>query len=72
MRVLNDYMCRNGHTHEAFLPMGQKEVSCPVCGEVATVTLHAPAIKLEGWSGSFPGRAIKWEREHYKAGSKKS
>lgn len=72
MKVLNDFVCRNGHTHEEFLPMGQKESTCPVCGEVSLKALGAPAIKLEGWSGSFPGRAMKWEREHQKAGAVKS
>jgi hypothetical protein len=72
MKVLNDFVCRNGHKHEALLPMGQKETWCPICGEVSEKALSAPAIKLEGWSGHFPGRAMKWEREHMKAGAVKS
>lgn len=72
MKVLNDFECRNGHKHEAFLPMGQKETSCPVCGEVSNKALSAPAIKLEGITGSFPSRAMKWQTEHMKAGAVKS
>ena len=33
-------------------------------GEMAKRKVSAPAIKLEGWSGSFPGAANKFDRIH--------
>jgi len=71
MLVMNDFKCRNGHRHEALLPKGQKQTFCTVCGEVASVCLTAPRIKLEGWSGSFPSAAMKWDRDHKNASQKK-
>ena len=66
-----DYKCPDGHLTEVF-GKGQSSVECPVCGAPAEKQLSAPPCKLEGWSGAFPGRAMRWEREHWKAGMKKS
>lgn len=63
MRVF-DFECRNGHKHEHFVQNGTTEVTCLTCGTVARKVLSAPMFKLEGWSGSFPGAASKWERDH--------
>lgn len=63
MRVF-DFVCPNNHVHEHFVPNGQTEVPCPDCGQEARRMVSAPAFKLEGWSGSFPGAAMKWERDH--------
>lgn len=70
MRVF-DFECQNGHRHEHFVPNGQTEVPCDTCGLVARKVLSAPAFKLEGWSGSFPGAAMKWERDHELRAKKK-
>jgi hypothetical protein len=66
-----DYTCPNGHTHERFTREGANEVTCESCGLVATKVIGTPAIKLEGWSGSFPGAAMKWERDHERRGKTK-
>jgi hypothetical protein len=70
MRVF-DFVCRNGHVRENFVPNETSEVKCPSCGEVARKMVSAPNIKLEGWSGSFPGAAMKWDRDHVKRAKKK-
>lgn len=70
MRVF-DFECRNEHRAEHFVPTGQTEVKCDVCGEVARKCVSAPSFKLEGWSGSFPGAAMKWERDHINRAKKK-
>lgn len=70
MRVF-DFECRNGHKHEHFVPNEANEVTCKDCGEVARKVVCAPAFKLEGWSGAFPGAAMKWERDHELRAKKK-
>lgn len=70
MRVF-DFMCQSNHVHEHFVPNGTDEVTCPECGQNARRLISTPAIKLEGWSGSFPGAAMKWERDHVKRAKKK-
>ena len=42
------------------------------CGANATKMVSAPQCVLEGHSGDFPGRHMKWVREHEAAGRKKS
>jgi len=64
-----DYGCANGHVQEVFAQAeDHSERPCEVCGEPAQRQLSAPAFILEGHSGHFPGRAMKWEAEHEKAG----
>jgi len=70
MRVF-DFVCRNGHRHEHFVPNGTTEVVCDTCGTEARKVISAPSFKLEGWSGSFPGAAMKWERDHELRAKKK-
>jgi len=71
MRVF-DFTCPNGHTHERFVANGTTEVECETCGQKAAKIIGTPAIKLEGWSGSFPGAAMKWERDHERRGRTKA
>lgn len=66
MRVY-DYVCPLGHRTEHFTRDAAPTAQC-ACGETSTRALSAPNFILEGHSGSFPGRAMKWEREHEKAG----
>lgn len=70
MRVY-DFVCPNDHVHEHFVPTGTNVVECPDCGQDARRMISTPAIKLEGWSGSFPGAAMKWERDHERRAKKK-
>ena len=45
---------------------------CDRCNTTCNRAVDAPAIKLEGITGHFPGAASKWERDHYKAAKRKS
>lgn len=62
--IVRDYKCRNGHTWEAFLPSGQEETTCQVCGANGEKQLSAPQAVLDGVSGHFPGALMKWEKRH--------
>jgi hypothetical protein len=57
-----DFTCSNGHTTEHFTSHTQEEIKCPVCSSPAFKQISSPSVKLEGWSGSFPGAAMKWEK----------
>ena len=58
-----EFVCENGHYNEKLTEYETESVSCK-CGKDAYRVLSAPAIKLEGWSGSFPGAAGKFDRIH--------
>ena len=63
-----DYRCSNGHVFEQF-----QNTTAPLmwatcdCGQPAEKQLSAPRFTLEGWSGAFPGAAMKWDQRHEKA-----
>lgn len=64
-----DFRCTDGHVTEHFVTDDMQSTLCH-CGRAATRQLAAPPCKLEGYSGSFPGRAMKWERDHEQAAKK--
>ena len=64
-----DFQCDAGHRTEHFVQDNTDSVPCS-CGRTATRQLSAPAFHLEGYSGAFPGKAMKWEREHELAAKK--
>lgn len=59
-----DFVCVCGQRTEELVVYETSEIPCGGCGGVALKTISAPAIKLEGWSGSFPGAANKFDRIH--------
>jgi putative FmdB family regulatory protein len=59
-----DFYCPKGHTSELFVSVDTDETKCPQCEKTAYRIISAPNVKLEGWSGSFPGAAMKWEKKH--------
>lgn len=59
-----DFICPNGHRSELFVSAQTDETKCPLCDNTAHRAVSAPNVKLEGWSGSFPGAAMKWEKKH--------
>ena len=71
MYKIFDFRCPNGHVFEKMVS-GDKAVCRCDCGEDAAKQLSAPAFILDGASGDFPGRHMKWVREHEKAGNKLS
>lgn len=64
MKRMYEFVCENGHHTEKLTGYETAQVPCGDCGGVALKTISAPAIKLEGWSGSFPGAANKFDRIH--------
>ena len=63
MKRMFDFACENGHKTERLCDYETQSFRCE-CGEITSRVLSAPAIKLEGWSGSFPGAASKFDRIH--------
>ena len=64
MKKLFEFQCRE--CKEIFEEYTEyKQVStCPSCKSDADKLISAPRIDLEGYSGSFPGAAIAWEKKH--------
>ena len=63
MRRMFEFVCASGHHMDKLTDYESKSVPCD-CGETAHRVLSTPAIKLEGWSGSFPGAANRFEKSH--------
>ena len=63
MKRMYDFVCENGHKIERYCVYEMQSVQCE-CGGLANRTISAPSINLEGWSGSFPGAAMKFNRKH--------
>ena len=64
-----DFKCDQGHYFEEFVEDGVTTSRCG-CGANATRVVSATPCVLEGASGDFPGRHMKWVREHDEAGRK--
>ena len=67
MYKVYDFECPNGHVIEKFVPNGTRISRCD-CGAEGTRMVSAPAFILDGSSGDFPGRHMRWVKEHEKAG----
>lgn len=59
-----DFLCRQEHITEAYVDSDVRSIKCHTCEQDADRIISSPAIKLEGWSGSFPGAANKFDRIH--------
>ena len=71
MLKVYDFCCPNGHVFEKFVS-GNVTASRCGGGETAEKKLSAPSFILDGSSGDFPGRHLKWIKEHEKAGRRKT
>jgi hypothetical protein len=63
MKRMFDFACANGHKTERLVDYETTGFKCE-CGGIANRIISAPSISLEGWSGSFPGSANKFDRKH--------
>jgi hypothetical protein len=63
MKRIYEFVCENGHKIERYCDYEAQETQCE-CGGSANRTISAPSVKLEGWSGHFPGAAMKFDRIH--------
>lgn len=66
MRIY-DFKCEDGHVEEHIVKSSEIDRHMCGCGKVGIRQLSAPPCILDGASGHFPGRAMKWEREHEQA-----
>ena len=66
MYKIYDFRCTNGHIFEEMVESGITTSRCG-CGANATKIVSATQHILDGASGDFPGRHMKWVREHEKA-----
>ena len=64
-----DFRCTNGHIFEEFVDEHTTSSRCG-CGANATKIVSATPCILYGSTGDFPGRHMKWVREHEEAGRK--
>ena len=73
-RMLFDFRCANGHTHEELVPPEWQSVPCDQCDQPANRIISPVRSQLEGITGSFPGAAMAWEkrRESHMAKEKKN
>jgi hypothetical protein len=62
MKIINDFLCDEGHVTEALRDDSVRTISCPICGKDAVKAVSAPTIKLEGFSGAFPDAYDRWTR----------
>ena len=69
MYKIYDFRCDKGHVFERMVGRGVIASRCG-CGSEATKMPSAPKCVLDGSSGDFPGRHMKWVREHESAGRK--
>ena len=67
MLKVYDFCCPKGHIFEKFVSSSAAVSRCD-CGEDAKKMLSAPSFVLDGSSGDFPGRHIKWIKDHEQAG----
>ena len=62
-----EFRCTNGHIFEEFVESNITTSRCG-CGANATKIVSATQHILDGSTGDFPGKHIKWVREHEEAG----
>jgi len=63
LKRMYEFACENGHLTERYVHFDQNIVQCD-CGASAKRIISAPAIQLEGWSGSFPSAHGRFEQRH--------
>lgn len=66
-----DFRCNNGHHFEQFVSQDTETSRCG-CGADAKRIASPTRCSLNGADGGFPGAAMRWEREHEKAGKSAS
>ncbi len=65
MRITLDFECTSCfHIDERYIDNNTEYTECSECGSKAKRMISTPTIKLEGYSGSFPGAAAAWEKKH--------
>jgi hypothetical protein len=59
-----EFVCSEGHITERLIDSETRKAPCghPGCLLESERIVSAPQIKLEGFSGAFPGAYDRWER----------
>ena len=70
MKRIYDARCESCNSITEVFGKADETFRCGACGGDAKRIISPVKCKLEGHSGDFPGAAMKWEREHIKAGQK--
>lgn len=72
MRRIYDVRCSDPDCKEITEVFGREsnDFRCGACGSPAKRIVSPVRCHLEGVSGSFPGAAMKWERDHVRAARK--
>lgn len=70
MRRIYDVRCTSCSKISEVFGRATDEFRCGACDAPANRIISPVKCKLEGTSGDFPGAAMKWEREHTKAGKR--
>lgn len=70
MRRIYDVRCTSCSEISEVFGRATDEFRCGACDAPAKRIISPVKCHLEGVSGSFPGAAMKWEREHTKAGKR--
>jgi len=63
MKILDDFVCLEGHEEERFVEIGTALVECNYCGLIASKVRSVPRFHLEGTSGDFPSAADRWVKD---------
>ena len=63
MKRMYEFVCESGHRTESLAAYEATDLPC-WCGGQAHRIVSAPAINLEGWSGSFPSSWLKFDQKH--------
>ena len=70
MRRIYDVRCTSCSEISEVFGRASDSFRCGACGSPAKTIISPVKCKLEGTSGDFPGAAMKWEREHTRAGKR--
>ena len=70
MRRLYDARCTSCEEITEVFGREDDEFRCGACNSPANRIVSPVKCHLEGVTGSFPGAAIKWERDHVRAANK--
>lgn len=71
MKKLFDFQCRDCKEVFEELTEYKQTSTCPLCNSEADKLISTPRISLEGYSGSFPGAALAWEKKHRLSANKR-
>lgn len=64
MKKIFNFHCKSCDEYfEKYIEYTQT-TECPSCSGQADKIITAPTIKLEGYSGAFPGAAMQFDKKH--------